>query len=377
MDSVDLPRPNLITSPQALRKLAGSLAKESIVAVDTESNSLFAYQERVCLIQFSTSQADYLVDPLAMDDLSPLAPIFASKRIEKVFHAAEYDIITLKRDFDFKFGNLFDTMLAARILGWGEVGLGSILKNEFGVHLNKRYQRANWGKRPLPTDMLAYAQMDTHYLIRLRERLRAELKANALWALAVEDFRRLQGVNGREPGSNREACWRVKGARDLTPQQVAVLKELCLYRDQVAKSIDRPLFKVIGDQTLYAIAAACPEGLEGLRQLPGMSQKQIQRHGKALLNATRRGLRADPIPPQRRPRPNNRYLGRIDALRSWRKAVAREMGVSSDVVLPRDLLYEIAAKNPRGEGDLIEILVQVPWRMEHFGDEILGVLDHS
>jgi ribonuclease D len=118
MDSVDLPRSTLISRPQSLRKLTDTLAQESILAVDTESNSLYAYRERVCLIQFSTTERDYLVDPLAIDDLSPLASIFASKRIEKIFHAAEYDIIMLKRDFNFRFMNLFDTMLAARILGW-------------------------------------------------------------------------------------------------------------------------------------------------------------------------------------------------------------------------------------------------------------------
>jgi len=375
MDSMDLPRPTLITRPQALRELTDTLAQESILAVDTESNSLFAYRERVCLIQFSTAEKDYLVDPLAIDDQSPLASIFASKRIEKIFHAAEYDIITLKRDFGFRFANLFDTMVAARILGWGELGLGSILKNEFGVQLNKRYQRANWGKRPLPADMLAYARLDTHYLIPLRNQLRSELKAKGRWALAVEDFRRLRYVNGRERANGNETCWRIKGVRDLSPQQAAVLMELCVYRDQVAQSINRPLFKVIGDQTLYAIACDWPDDLDALSQLPGMSYKQVRRHGKALLEAVQRGLRADPVTPPRHHRPSERFLARVEALRSWRKMVAHEMGVSSDVVLPRDLLNEIATQNPKRETELADVMEQVPWRMENFGDEILGVLD--
>ena len=375
MDSVDLPRSTLISRPQSLRKLTDTLAQESILAVDTESNSLYAYRERVCLIQFSTTKRDYLVDPLAIDDLSPLASIFSSKRIEKIFHAAEYDIIMLKRDFDFRFTNLFDTMLAARILGWGELGLGSMLKNEFGVQVNKRFQRSNWGKRPLPADMLAYAQMDTHYLIPLRNRLRSELKAKDRWELAEEDFRRMQYINGREPANNRETCWRIKGAYDLRPQHAAVLKELCAYREQVAQSMNRPLFKVIGDQTLYAIAENCPGDLDKLKQLPGMSYKQVRRHGKALLEAVQRGLRSDPIKPPRHHRPSERYLARFEALRSWRKMVAHEMGVSSDVVLPRDLLNEIAIQNPKRETELADVMEHVPWRMENFGDEILGVLD--
>ena len=147
MNSTSLPKPVMITRPQALSKMANRLGSEPILAVDTESNSLFAYQERVCLIQFSTPQEDFLVDPLALDDLSPLERLFADPQIEKIFHAAEYDLITLKRDFKFDFENLFDTMVAARILGWEEIGLGSILKAEFDVELNKRYQRANWGRR--------------------------------------------------------------------------------------------------------------------------------------------------------------------------------------------------------------------------------------
>ena len=377
MDSVDLPKPTLITRPQVLRKLTDTLAQESILAVDTESNSLFAYRERVCLIQFSIAKNDYLVDPLAIDDLSPLASIFASDRIEKIFHAAEYDIITLKRDFGFSFENLFDTMLAARILGWDEVGLGSILKKEFGVQLNKRFQRANWGKRPIPADMLAYARLDTHYLIPLRNRLRSELKAKGRWTLAVEDFRRLRYVNGRDPANGRETCWRIKGSHDLSPQHAAVLKELCAYREQVAQSINRPLFKVIGDQTLYAIACDCPNDLDALSQLHGMSHKQVRRHGKALLEAVQRGLRADPVTPPRHHRPSERYLARFEALRSWRKMVAHEMGVSSDVVMPRDLLNEIATQNPKRETDLANVMEQVPWRLENFGDEILGVLDRT
>ncbi len=151
----------VITHAAALRTLANELQRHPIIAVDTESNSLYAYRERVCLIQFSTPLADTLVDPLALDDLTPLAPIFADPKIEKVFHAAEYDLICLKRDFGFEFANLFDTLVAARILGRKHVGLGAILAAEFNVEQDKRFQRANWGARPLPPDHLFYAVQDT------------------------------------------------------------------------------------------------------------------------------------------------------------------------------------------------------------------------
>jgi ribonuclease D len=375
MDHLNLPTPTLIKRSNGLNELAAHLAHEPVIAVDTESNSLYAYQEQVCLIQFSTIHADYLVDPLAFEDLSILEPVFTNPAVEKIFHAAEYDIITMKRDFGFKFDNLFDTMLAARILGWKKIGLGSILDEKYGVHLNKRYQRADWGRRPLPSDMLTYAQLDTHYLIPLRDRLQAELKASGRWELALEDFERLRYLNGREAEDPEGSCWRVSGAYDLDPQQAAVLQELCLYRDKVAESMDRPLFKVIHDRTLLAIAESTPRNFNELRQLPGMSNRQVHRHGEALLHAVERGLKAEPLYPPRSPRPDDDYLDRVEALRYWRKMTARRMGVNSDVVLPRDLLYAVASKNPRTSRDLKKILEQVPWRFEHFGDQILDVLD--
>ncbi len=366
--------PLLITRANALRQLVDRVCAEPILAVDTESNSLFAYREQVCLIQFSTPQEDFLVDPLMLEDLSPLAPLFANPKVEKVFHAAEYDLITLKRDFGFSFCNIFDTMLAARILGWEELGLGSILKTQFNVQLDKRHQRANWGQRPLPAEMLDYARQDTHYLIPLRFRLKSELKSKERWPLALEDFNRLCSVNGRNTEEAPEACWRVSGVNELGPKQAAVLQELCRYRDQVARSIDRPVFKVIGDHTLLAIAAACPGDLEALERCAYLSPKQLRRHADGLLRAVQRGLEADPLYPPRQIRPDERYLSRLEVLRRWRKKTAQQLGVNSDVILPRDLLYALAAIDPISQKELNAVLAQVPWRLEHFGDEILSLL---
>jgi ribonuclease D len=371
-----LPRPILITRQEALQNLANLLSLEPIIAVDTESNSLHAYQEQVCLIQFSTPHHDYLVDPLALGDLSPLEPVFENERIEKIFHAAEYDVFCLKRDFNFEFRNLFDTMLAARILGREEVGLGAMLEENFDVHLEKRYQRANWGQRPLPSYLLAYARMDTHYLIRLRNRLRAALLEADKWSLADEDFRRLAELtpNDKMNGDPTAGCWRVSGVYDLSPQQVAVLVELCRYRDKVARNLDRPLFKVMSDATLLAIAEQAPRDFETLKQLPGMSRRQVERHGRALLAAVQRGLESDPVYPPRSPRPNEAFLERVDALRRWRKQTAVQMGVKSDVILPRDLMNAIAEHNPKNLDDLGGVLEEVPWRLKTFGGQILEVL---
>jgi ribonuclease D len=377
-DRVGLPKPILITNHTALDNLVDQLSQQPVLAVDTESNSLYAYREQVCLVQFSTPQADYLVDPLALGDLERLGELFASPRIEKVFHAAEYDILCLKRDFGFQFANLFDTMVVARILGRTEVGLGAVLEAEFGVHLDKHFQRANWGQRPLPEPLLAYAQLDTHYLIALRERFGRELEAAGRWQLAQEDFARLCKLDAPDvlPGNGGEGPvnLRLNGASELTPQQLAVLQELCRYREEAAERLDRPLFKVLGDRSLVAIAAACPASLADLNGLPGMSPGQIRRYGFGLLEAVQRGLQAAPLYPPRPVRPDEKFLIRLERLRMWRKATAREQEVDSDIILPRDLLFALARANPTNPAELTQVLESVPWRREQYGAQILQAL---
>jgi len=362
-----------ITKPSGLKRLARILSDQPILAVDTESNSLFAYHEQVCLIQFSTRDADYLVDPLALADLSLLKPIFADRHIHKVFHAAEYDLLCMKRDFGFVFTNLFDTMLAARILGRKEVGLGSILETDFNLQVDKRHQRANWGQRPLPDYLLDYARQDTHYLIPLQQMFERQLDEKGLLPLAQEDFNRLCRVEAN-PENGKTDCWRVNGVHQLSPQQIAVLQELCLYRDEVARIRNRPLFKVISDSTLVAIAGTCPRNENELKALPGMTHHQLNRHAKALLQAVQRGLKAEPIHPPRNIRPDDRYLARVEALKQWRKQKARELEVESDIVLPRDLLHQLASRNPLEPKALAVCLSDVPWRLGRYGDEILKVL---
>lgn len=358
--------------------MAKQLENFPILSVDTESNSLHAYHEQVCLVQFSTPETDYLVDPLALHDLSPLALIFANPNIEKIFHAAEYDFICLRRDFHFEFENIFDTMLASRILGKTAVGLGSLLESEFGIQLDKRFQRADWAQRPLPRAQMAYARLDTHFLLDLRNKLRDELIEKDRLALAEEDFNRMaHGIPVESNGSVLEPFWRISGVQDLSPQQAAILKELARYRDQQARNINQPPFKVMSNQSLLAIAQAAPTTPEELTELKVLSERQLHRHTTGLLQAVQHGLSA---PPQRRPvlpRRDDHFLNRLDGLRTWRKQTARTMGVESDVILPRDLLYTLAERNPRKEEELRAVLAETPWRMEHFGPRITEILKKS
>lgn len=366
--------PVWVSRPDTFKKMVEDLSQRWVIAIDTESNSLYAYREQVCLIQFSTGDTDYLVDPLVLGDLSALGDIFANPNIEKVFHAAEYDLICLKRDFGFTFTNLFDTMVASRDLGRTAVGLAAILVEEFGVTLDKRYQRANWGARPLSAAMLAYARLDSYYLIPLRHRLKTDLEVMGRWPLAEEDFRRL--CDTPAPPLEPDACnwWRVASGTDITAQEAAILAELCRYRDERARQADLPAFKVLSNQVLVDIAQRRPQSEIDLGRASGLSGRQLERHAPGLLEAVKRGLAAPPLRKTVQPRPDDRFMNRMDRLKTWRKRTGLDWGVESDVILPRDVMEDLARASTHVPEDLNELMSSVPWRHEQFGKEILNML---
>jgi ribonuclease D len=372
MTKKTLPPPLWVASKTALEEMADALAREPRIAIDTESNSLHAYKEQVCLIQFSTPTQDYLLDPLALDDISILAPLFKNLDIEKIFHAAEYDLICLKRDFNFHFTNLFDTMIAARILGYKKVGLGSLLDQKFNVKVDKKFQKADWGKRPLTGDMLNYARLDTHYLIEMREMLQKELKDKDHWDLAQEDFEiatSLEGINDRKPLPIWE---RVGGRNRLDPRQATILNEVCLAREHLAAKLNRPPFKIIGNKSLLKLAETQPRSQRDL-EIEGFSPRQIHGFSKPFLAAVKRGLSADLVTRTPSPRPSDSFMFRFDKLRIWRKEKALSIGVESDIVLPRFLMETIAKKGSSNLDDLEKVMAKSPWRFKEYGEEILKI----
>ena len=363
--------PIWIDDIKGLNKLVSILNKQSIIAVDTESNGLHAYQEQVCLLQVSTKGADYLIDPLALDSLEPLGEIFTNPRIEKIFHAAEYDLICLKRDFDIQVSNLFDTRWAVRVLGYKGDGLDRLLGEKFGVQVNKKYQKANWAIRPLSNEQTSYARLDTHYLIPLRDMLKAELKAKSLWQLAYEDFQRACQV---EIPDGRSALWeRVGNQNAYTQRDLTILKELVECRERIAERLDRPTFKVVSDKNLFEIAKLAPEHPDDLLGA-GLSPRQVGRWGRDFLNAVEKGGESPLVKRPQIERPSDAFLSRLDALKNWRKKAAQKMGVESDVVLPRDLMELLAVQGPHTMPQLGELLADSPWRMTRFGPQILQIL---
>ncbi len=370
-----LPTPTMITSTRALRSHADRWATEPLLAIDTESNSLYAYDEQVCLIQLSTRETDFIIDPLMIENLEPLGELIANPAIEKVFHAAEYDIMCLKRDFQFSFDGLFDTMLAARICGAKQLGLASMLETHFDIRANKKYQRANWGERPLTPDMLQYAQLDTHFLPQLRDYWRERLAEMDRWAEAQEAFGELNGIPAAEPHHDPDAFWRINGANKLKPRQMAILRELYLYRNDMARRRDLPPFKVMGDRTLLELATLAPQRNQDIQGVTGMSHAQIRRYGEGILQAVQRGLQArPPHRPPSPPRPTDEVIARFEALRDWRKKRAQRRGVESDVIVSKDALWALARLAPQSEDELARVRELGPWKTQAYGEEILNVI---
>ena len=353
--------------------MVADLSTQPRIAVDTESNSLHAFRERVCLIQFSTPEKDYVVDPFMLQDLSPLAPIFANPDIEKIFHAAEYDLICLRRDFGFEFASLFDTMQAARVLGYPFVGLDSILAEKFEVKIDKRHQKADWGARPLTPAQIDYARFDTHYLFQLRNLLEGELREKDRWEIALEDFSLACLPNeGREKANG--ASWKkFSTRRDLSPRELTIMSELCTCRDAIAEKLDRPPFKVVGDDILLEIARTLPEKDVDLSGI-GMSSRQIHMWGRDILAALQRGVEAPLVKREQVKRPSDAVLKRLEKLKNWRKKLAKELAVESDIVLPKMYLGQLAENPPKNISELESIMCDSPTRFKKYGTQIYGLI---
>lgn len=372
--SETLPPPVWVHTIQSLKQMVEDLAAQSRIAVDTESNSLHAFREQVCLLQFSSPKADYLVDPLALKDLSLLAPLFSDPKIEKVFHAAEYDLICLRRDFGFSFANLFDTMQAARILGYPAVGLDRLLGDKFDIKMDKRHQKANWAARPLTHDQIHYARLDTHYLFSLRDALEQELRETERLEFALEDFYRACLPDEHKQRINGSAAWeRFAGRKDLSLRELTIISYLCKWRDKEAEKLNRPPYKVVMDDVFVALAKNPPEQKVDLSGA-GLSEKQIKLWGDQVLGAIRHGADAPLVERKQAERKNDAVLRRLEKLKAWRKSVGLEMKVESDIILPKPYLGLLSENPPKTLEELRDLMKETPSRVDKFGAQILKVL---
>jgi ribonuclease D len=370
--------PQLIADDESLSKLVDRLEKEPRIALDTEAASFHRYVDRVYLIQVSSDHVTALIDPLSTDVLGSLGRLLDNPKVEIVLHDADYDLRILNRDFGFTARTLFDTRLAAQLVGEPAVGLGALLEKHFQITLNKKLQRADWSRRPLTPEMIEYAADDTRYLPALRDRLEKQLESDGRLEWAREEFRLLEGIRWTPPAKNEQAFLRIKGSKALARRNLAVLKGLHEWREKTAQDMDRAPFRVLGNAALLAVARVAPGNANRLRQVQGLPASAVERYERELLAAVKRGLETPQtdLPAVKRPaRPKHdrAYDRRLEYLKQLRDRRAREMNMDPGMLCPNGTLQAIARKEPTTEKQLRSVSELRKWQAGVLGRD--GILE--
>lgn len=370
-----------IDTPKALTSVLDRLAAEPLIGVDTEAAGYHRYLDRISLIQISSRTQHFLVDPLALEDLAALGPILTNREQEKIFHDADYDLRILDRDLDLRVAGLFDTQIAAAFVGNRALGLGALVEKYLGIKLPKAYQRADWAERPLTEGMKDYAATDTAHLPELRDRLIEELAAKGRTAWAEEEFERREGTRWGGGNDGKEAFLRMKGARDLGPRALAVLRELVGWRELVAEERDQATFRVVSNQVLLALSAHPPASVEELGATSGIGHWLVDRRGGEMMEAIRTGLAVPEaelphFPPSRRWDRDPDAEARSETLRQLRTRVATELDLDPGFLMSRAVLDEVARRNPKTREDLLALPDVRRWQVQAIGDQLLAAL-HS
>ncbi|MBL7950519.1 MAG: ribonuclease D [Flavobacteriales bacterium] len=369
----------LITTPQALSACVERLANEQVIALDTEASSFHRYKESVCLIQLSTRSNTFLIDPLAVPDLAPLGRLLARTDMEVVIHDADYDLRILARHHHIRVENVFDTLVAAELLNEAEIGLAALLGKYQGVQVDKKFQKADWSKRPLPQAMLDYAAGDTSHLIALRDILEGKLKEKGRWTWAEEEFALLTDAPFNAPVNEEPLFLRLKGAKMLKPHQLAILREIHGWREGVAEQQDRASFMILGNDILLSLATDPPATVKDIAERKGVNERVIEKHGRRILAAVKKGqeLPKEQWPRLERPKRwdrDNDYEERLKRLKRTRDVLMNEFDLRPGIVAANQLLMDIARTLP---GDL-EALKALPgmrrYQAEHFGAALLKAL---
>jgi len=343
----------MIQTDSQLAELLPQLERIDRIAVDTEADSLHCYYEKLCLVQLSFGGNDYLIDPLAAFDLAPLATALTHKEI--VLQGADFDLRLLRRSLNFVATRVFDTVIAARLLGIREFSLAALVERFFGIVLTKGSQKANWAQRPLPRHMAEYAMNDTRYLLPLAEKLETDLRERGRL-----DWFRQSCQRGLEQTSvvrvrDEDEAWRISGSGKMDGRTSAILRELWLWREKEAQAADRPAFHVLQNRLLIEAAQAFATG-----KAPDFRHFSTRRR-QAFRDAAEKALllpeSAWPVRRRRmgtRPTPQTEKTAEV--LRRRRDAVADEHGLEASFIAPRGALDAVAADESRSTTLL------VPWQ---------------
>jgi ribonuclease D len=369
-----------VGTPRELDRLAGALRGASRLALDCEAAGFHRYSDRICLIQLSLDRETFLLDPLAVDPAPVLRPVLEDAGVEVVMHGADFDLRVLDRDLEIRLRGLFDTQVAGALLGVNGLGLSSLLERTLGVKLSKKYQRADWAKRPLPQGMLDYAALDTAHLLELSDRLRSELRTKGREEWAVEESRKLEAIRW-EP-DEEDPVTRIKGARDLSSREMARLRAIIEWRDRVARERDRAPFRVAGNDSLLEAARGNPISVDDVANLPGINPRVARSEGERLLKLLKD---ANQVPESEvegyprfqgpgRERPGPEAEERLNRLKEVRNRRARDLEIDRGTLLPNHVLETLAQSPP---GDLAELKAVDgvrDWRAQALGEDLLKAL---
>src|SRR3954468_3560249 len=348
------------------------------LALDTEGASFHRFLDRIYLLQLSTRERSAIIDPLPIGSPEKLGRLLQSKDVEVVFHDADYDLRLLHQDYGWHVTNIFDTRIAAQLLGIKSFGLAALLEQYFDVKLDKKHQRADWSMRPLTPDMLDYAAQDTRFLLQLRDQMKGELERRGRFRWAQEEFARLEGTRW-EAEESMEGFLRLKGARDLSRRELAVLREVANWRDTVAAQLDRATFRVMGNEVLLELARRAPRNVTELGAIKGVPKGMLERAGSDIVAAVIRGIDAPEADLPKFPRgqrwnKDRDFDDRVSRLKAVRDAAATRLELDPGVLCSRERLENIA----RSGASTLEDLKSVPdlrqWQIDQMGEGFLEAL---
>jgi ribonuclease D len=365
-----------VTTPEEMARTVAALAGARIIGVDTEGASLHRYRDRVCLIQISSETENYILDPLLLDSLFTLGPILENRSILKIFHGADYDLLSLKRDFQFKIGPIFDTALAARAVGIPSFSLQSLVERFFQVAFPKTHQKSDWSGRPISQSQMDYAAGDTVYLIRLHEILSEQVRQKGRLDQIEEECRLLEEIEGRQPLPDGNDALRVKGVRTLPPEAQRIFRALVQVRARFAEARDVPSFKIISSDDLIAISKAAPAGREALLAIFTRPRSTLVRETGAWTDAVAEGL-ASPIPLSQKERAKRPPITRdeerlLAKLTAWRNGQATTEGVEPAMVVTGPLLTALVMNGVKSQETLSSVLRQ--WQIARYGEPLLQII---
>ncbi len=359
-----------------------ALAAAGWIALDCEAAGFHRYSDRICLIQLSTEAETFVLDPLAFDPAPLLRAPLEDPERPILMHGAAYDLRLLARDLGIRVAALADTQVAAGFLGEPEVGLQALLERKLGIRVSKKFQRADWARRPLPRAMIDYAASDTRHLHALLADMEDELRARGRLHWAREECRILaesatDGADAPAP----DPVTRIRRARHLDNRSLTALRAAIAWRDRVAREMDRAPFRVASDAALLGVVAARPGSLPALAAVPGFPKRMPRRRARALLDALAEVARLPaarlsswPRPERRRPRPGPEEVAAFERLKAARNRAAGRLGMERGRVMANQLLQRVAAAAPATVEELAAIADVREWQLEAVGGELLGAV---